>query len=80
MLAASNTEEMRQQVVQRELAFNAILAEACARYQSCRSDGGAIYAHAVSPSDVSVLDYFHPSVEGQATLADITWKTAWEDR
>ena len=78
MLAASNTEDMRRQVVQRELAFNEVLAATCARYESCRTDGGAVYAHGFSASDVSVLDYFHPSLQGQATLADITWQAAWQ--
>lgn len=78
MLAASNTEDMRRQVVLRELAFNEVLADTCARYESCRTDGGAVYAHGFSASDVSVLDYFHPSLQGQATLADITWQAAWQ--
>jgi len=78
MLAASNSEDMRRQVVQRELAFNEVLADTCARYESCRTDGGAVYARGLSASDVSVLDYFHPSLQGQATLADITWQAAWQ--
>ncbi|WP_461173819.1 GDSL-type esterase/lipase family protein [Arthrobacter sp. Z1-9] len=78
MLAASNTEDMRRQVVQRELAFNEVLANACAEYQSCETDGGAVYAHGFSANHVSVLDYFHPSLQGQATLANITWQAAWQ--
>lgn len=77
MLAASNTEDMRQQVVQRQLAFNAVLAETCANYRTCSTDGGAVYNYKFSASDVSVLDYFHPSLRGQATLAEITWNAAW---
>lgn len=78
MLAPTNTEAMRQQVVQRELAFNAILAETCAQYQNCRFDGGAVYNYKFSSGDVSRLDYFHPGLQGQAKLADITWKAAWQ--
>jgi lysophospholipase L1-like esterase len=77
MLAPTNTPEMRQQVVDRELAFNAVLAETCAQYKSCRSDGWAVYNYQFSPGDVSRLDYFHPSLQGQAKLADITWRAAW---
>lgn len=80
LLAASNTEDMRQQFVRRQLAFNAVLAEACAQFRSCRTDGGVVYAYNFTASDVSVLDYFHPSVKGQATLADITWTAGWRRR
>lgn len=78
MLAASNTEETRRQVVERELAFNAVLAETCARYELCRHDGGAVYAYAFLASDISPLDYFHPGTSGQAVLAAVTWDAAWQ--
>lgn len=77
MLAVSNTEEMRRLVVQRQAAFNEVLAETCAQYRNCRSDGGAVFSYAFSPAELSSLDYFHPSVQGQARLADITWEAAW---
>jgi lysophospholipase L1-like esterase len=77
MLAASNTEEMRQEVVQREVDFNAVLSQTCGNYRSCRTDNGAVYNYQFSASHVSVLDYFHPSLKGQATLAEITWNAAW---
>jgi lysophospholipase L1-like esterase len=81
MLAAANTEEMRRQVVEREKAFNSILAAACESYKEiCRHDGGTVYSYPFSAADVSVLDYFHPSLRGQARLADITWDAAWEGR
>jgi lysophospholipase L1-like esterase len=77
MLAATNTEAQRQQVVAREIAFNAILAQACAEYTKCRWDGGATYGYAFSASQVSTLDYFHPSLSGQAALAQLTWSRSW---
>ncbi|WP_189337565.1 GDSL-type esterase/lipase family protein [Arthrobacter sp. AFG7.2] len=80
MLAVSASEEARQEVVRRQEAFNAALAQSCAQYTSCRHDGGALYAHVPSPEDMSILDYFHPSLRGQSTLADITWTEAWEAR
>jgi lysophospholipase L1-like esterase len=36
MLAATNTETQRQQVVSREEAFNQVLADVCAQYSRCR--------------------------------------------
>jgi len=81
MLSSSNTEADRQQVVIREAEFNQVLADVCASYLDyCRWDGGALYQYAFRASDVSQLDYFHPSISGQAKLADITWATSWWSR
>lgn len=78
MLSTSNTEEQRQLVVQREEAFNRALETACGKYsQICRWDNRAVYSYSFSTSDVSVLDYFHPSLKGQATLAGITWRASY---
>jgi hypothetical protein len=77
MLAATNTDTQRQQVRDREVAFNQILAEVCAQYARCRWDGGAVYNYQFSASQVSTLDYFHPSLSGQASLARVTWAASW---
>jgi lysophospholipase L1-like esterase len=77
MLAATNTDTQRQQVVAREQAFNQILAQECAKYSRCRWDGGAVYNYRFSASQVSTLDFFHPSLSGQAALARVTWGTSW---
>jgi lysophospholipase L1-like esterase len=77
MLAATNTDTQRQQVVAREEAFNQILAQECAKYTRCRWDGGAVYNYQFSASQVSTLDFFHPSLSGQAALARVTWAASW---
>jgi hypothetical protein len=77
MLAATNTETQRQQVVAREEAFNQILAEECAKYPRCRWDNKAVYNYRFSASQVSTLDFFHPSLSGQAALARVTWAASW---
>jgi lysophospholipase L1-like esterase len=77
MLGATRTEAERQQVVAREQAFNQILADVCAAYARCRWDGGAVNRYQFSASQVSVLDYFHPSLSGQAALARVTWAASW---
>jgi lysophospholipase L1-like esterase len=77
MLGATRTPDERQQVVEREQAFNDILAEVCARYANCRWDGGATYNYQFSVSQVSSLDFFHPSLSGQAALARVTWAKSW---
>jgi lysophospholipase L1-like esterase len=78
MLGPTRTETQRQQVVAREVAFNQILAEGCHQYgDRCRWDGGATYNYKFSTSQVSVLDFFHPDLDGQAALASVTWATSW---
>jgi lysophospholipase L1-like esterase len=77
MLAATNTDTQRQQVVAREQAFNQILATECARYPRCRWDNKAVYNYRFSASQVSTLDFFHPSLSGQAALARVTWAASW---
>jgi lysophospholipase L1-like esterase len=77
MLAATNTETQRQQVVTREKAFNQILADVCAQYPRCRWDNKAVYSYSFSTSQVSSLDFFHPSLSGQAALARVTWGASW---
>jgi predicted transglutaminase-like cysteine proteinase len=78
MLGASRTEAQRQQVVAREVAFNQILADSCHQYgANCRWDGHATYNYKFAASQVSVLDFFHPDLDGQAALARVTWAASW---
>lgn len=68
--------QRRAQVAQRNIDFNAKLAEICARYDQCRYDGDAVYNVVFAKADVSG-DYFHPSVAGQAKLAAISWAAGY---
>lgn len=78
MLSPFNTEEDRQAVLVREQAFNQILGDVCAQYASmCKFDDYAVFNYPFTASQVSKLDYFHPSLAGQATLASITWQHSW---
>jgi lysophospholipase L1-like esterase len=77
MLSPNNTEEDRQAVLARERAFNQVLADICGQYAMCRFDGYAVFAYQFSASQVSRLDYFHPSLSGQAALASVTWQHSW---
>jgi lysophospholipase L1-like esterase len=77
MLGATRTQEQRQQVVDREQAFNQKLAEVCTAYVRCRWDNLAVYHYQFSASQVSTLDYFHPGLSGQASLARVTWAASW---
>ncbi len=77
MLAPANTPSQRQQVVAQEQADNGVLASVCGLYANCRWDGGATYNYTFSASDVSTLDFFHPSQTGQAKVAALTWNASW---
>ena len=73
MLSSSNTAADRQTVLAREQADNAALATVCNQFANCKWDNLATYNYAFKTSDISTIDYFHPSVSGQNTLAGITW-------
>lgn len=64
--------ERRAAVRQRNIDYNAQLAQACAAWARCRFDGNAAFNTAFTANDVSG-DYFHPSVAGQAKLASVSW-------
>jgi lysophospholipase L1-like esterase len=77
MLSPFNTEQVRQFVLAREVAFNQVLADVCSQFASCRFDGYAVFNYQFSTSQVSTLDYFHPSLSGQGALAAVTWQRSW---
>jgi lysophospholipase L1-like esterase len=66
----------RARVRQRNIDYNTQLAQVCAAYVQCRFDGNAVFNTAFVRSDVTTRDYFHPSVNGQAKLAAVTWSVA----
>jgi lysophospholipase L1-like esterase len=69
--------DRRLRVQQRNIAFNAVLADVCAQYARCRFDGKAVFNTAFTRSDVSKRDYFHPSLAGEAKLAAVTWQVGF---
>jgi hypothetical protein len=77
MLSPTRTEEGRQRVLNRERAFNDVLAQVCGQYAQCRFDGYAVFSFPLESTQVSKLDYFHPNKAGQAALARVTWGRSW---
>jgi hypothetical protein len=77
MLSTSNTEQARLDVQAHETKLNAILEQECALVANCRFDNYAIYNYKFTASDVSYLDYFHPSLRRQAILARVTRSSSW---
>jgi lysophospholipase L1-like esterase len=68
----------RAAVRQRAIDFNEQLAEVCALYIHCRFDQYALFADRFGPDEVSRRDYFHPSLQGQARLAQLTWGATFD--
>ena len=64
-------EERRLRVQTREIEFNNVLAEVCARYANCQFDRNTGYEFRFEAREVNTRDYFHPTVRGQATIARI---------
>jgi lysophospholipase L1-like esterase len=77
LLASSNGEAQRQAVADREFQFNGVLADVCGGYANCRFDQLATFNVQFSAGDVSILDYFHPDLDGQRKLAASTWAASW---
>jgi lysophospholipase L1-like esterase len=77
LLSPFNTEQDRQAVLARVQELNQVLAEVCSQYATCRFDDLAVFNYRFTTGQVSRLDYFHPSLSGQSTLASITWARSW---
>ncbi|MFI9149385.1 SGNH/GDSL hydrolase family protein [Streptomyces sp. NPDC053367] len=68
--------DRRRTTVQKRVEdYNAVLREVCGRDERCRFDGGAVYAYRFGTGQLSQWDWFHPSVDGQARLAEIAYRT-----
>jgi lysophospholipase L1-like esterase len=70
---APEDEARRKRVRQRVIAYNEVLGAVCATYVMCRFDGNAVFNYPFARRHVSRRDYFHPSLEGQRALAEVSW-------
>lgn len=77
MLDEANTEADRQFVRQRNIDFNNALQRVCAEYTQCRFDNFGTFNYRFAVSDVSSVDYFHPSLTGQKNLAAQSWAAGY---
>jgi lysophospholipase L1-like esterase len=55
--------------------YNEVLAQVCAKDKRCRTDGGAVHDYRFGTDQLSHWDWFHPSVNGQARLAEIAHRS-----
>jgi hypothetical protein len=53
--------------------YNTGLAEQCAAVSRCIFDGGAVATIDFTAAQISTVDFFHPSREGQFAMADAAW-------
>ncbi len=66
------------------IAYNGALADVCAEFKRCQFDNNAVFKSPFTAADVATLttvgstaDYFHPSIMGQAQLAETTWNATF---
>jgi lysophospholipase L1-like esterase len=77
MLDFFNSRADRQAVIDRERELNDALRDVCATWSRCRFDNFLTYNYDFTRDQVSRLDFFHPSLRGQAALAALTWEASW---
>ncbi|MFF9017332.1 SGNH/GDSL hydrolase family protein [Streptomyces sp. NPDC014870] len=66
-----SAEKRRTTVRDRVVAYNRTLQEVCAKDLRCRYDGGAVFGFPFDGEQLSRWDWFHPSRNGQARLAEL---------
>ncbi|GGX61048.1 SGNH/GDSL hydrolase family protein [Streptomyces anandii] len=67
--------ERRDTVEKRVEAYNEVLAQVCAKDRRCRFDHNAVFDYRFGTEQLSHWDWFHPSRNGQARLAEIAYRT-----
>ncbi len=70
--------QRRANVRQRNMDFNDVLRDVCAEYVHCRFDDYVGFNTPFTPGHVSTIDFFHPSVDGQALIAHLVWNTGYD--
>ncbi|MFF2994560.1 SGNH/GDSL hydrolase family protein [Streptomyces sp. NPDC057950] len=64
----------RAKVRDRVEQYNRVLGEVCAKDRRCRFDGGAVFGFRFGTDQLSHWDWFHPSRDGQARLAELAYR------
>ncbi|MFD1720182.1 GDSL-type esterase/lipase family protein [Amnibacterium endophyticum] len=73
--STSAAAELRRDEVRARVAeYDDALRAACAAHPRCVYDDGALRAYRPELAQLSALDYFHPSIAGQAELAALEWR------
>jgi lysophospholipase L1-like esterase len=69
--------DRRARVRQRVVDFDTALATVCAQWANCRFDDNTVFSFPFELPDISSIDYFHPSQQGQTMLALGTYAAGW---
>ncbi|MCX4761676.1 SGNH/GDSL hydrolase family protein [Streptomyces sp. NBC_01275] len=73
--ALDSAATLRRETVQKRVEdYNTVLEEVCAKDVRCRFDDGAVYDYRFGTDQLSHWDWFHPSTDGQARLAEIAYR------
>ena len=75
---STEAEAARRAVAERVDAYNVVITETCAVTERCSTDGGALHAHIFTADEMSPIDHFHPSIDGQEAIAGIVWQSLAE--
>lgn len=75
--AALREDADRDAVRRRNVAYNDVLERVCGEHRACRHDEGAVFGTTFESGDVSSADFFHPSLAGQARLAEVSWEQGY---
>lgn len=73
----------REAVRERGRELNRRLVEVCDAFPRCRHDDGAVWELTNDPdrfgdAEISNIDFFHPSFEGQRALARTAWRSGFD--
>jgi lysophospholipase L1-like esterase len=63
----------REATLNAEIGYDAAMQSICSADPQCQFDGDAVFHAAFTEAEVSTVDYFHPNVSGQASLAALAW-------
>jgi lysophospholipase L1-like esterase len=69
--------DRRAAVRQRVIDDNSQLRSVCAEFSQCLYDNDAVFNWHFTAADVNTDDYFHPSLQGQAGLAAVTYQAGY---
>jgi lysophospholipase L1-like esterase len=85
-LSTDPADEARREAFRAQvIAYNESLEEVCAEFKRCIWDEYTVFNEGFTTADVATVantptaDYFHPSVSGQAKLAEAAWSTTFND-
>ncbi|MER6979224.1 SGNH/GDSL hydrolase family protein [Streptomyces carpinensis] len=67
--------QRRETVQSRVVDYNKVLSDVCAKDRRCRFDHNAVFDYQFGTAQLSHWDWFHPSRNGQARLAEIAYRT-----